>query len=154
MSNLQHKTLTNREALTALLEGKEIQELDKRGVGEETPEWCSVDNFPLFSVENLDEPFKRFIFTDDPYIYRIKPETKTVRVCNGVELPDCITEPLKNGETYYVAGVSAVVAMRWSRYSSKEVYVKCGFAYLSREDAEVHHKALAAYETIEKEVLE
>lgn len=151
---MEHKTLTNREVLTALLEGKEIQELDSIWVGEETPEWCTVDLFPLFSVENLDEPFKRFLYTDGTYIYRIKPETKTVRIFNGVELPDCITEPLQLKETYYIVHLNSVREYSWVGKSYELDVLKGGFAYLRREDAEIHLKALTSYETIEKEVLE
>lgn len=103
----KHTTLTNREVLTALLEGKEIQRTRIKE-GENSPKWSKVLYLPFFAFDDLDERYQRTSLVKDHWTYRIKPETKTVRVFNGVELPDCITEPLQHGETYYVAGVSAV----------------------------------------------
>lgn len=149
---MEHKTLTNREVLTALLDSKIIQEAIIKEGENTPPKWFNVVYCPFFTTVDLDEPFKRPSVTEDLYIYRIKPETETVRVFNGVELPDCITEPLQYGETYYVAHPTVVVNCTWSGHRYDSAVVASGLAYRSRRDAEIHHKALTKYETIEKEV--
>lgn len=147
----KYTTLTNREVLTALLEGKEIQEAFI-GEGEEILKCDTVTYFPFFSTDDLDSSFRRLTYEENPCIYRIKPETKTVRVFNGVELPDCITEPLELGDTFYLALFGGVALRTWSYHTSELDAVVKGFAYLNREDAELHHKALTTYEVIEKGV--
>lgn len=131
--------LTYRDLLKAQVAGKTAQywSIDNGGA------WLDFKVTLAVDIHSLDDVL-------DSGRYRIKPETKTVRVFNGVELPDCITEPLELGDTFYLALFGGVALRTWSYHTSELDAVVKGFAYLNREDAEVHHKALATYETIER----
>lgn len=149
MNKTGYKTLTNREVLTALLEGKEIQEA-RIEEGEKPLWWEKVMFFPFFAADGLDSRFRMGDFEVDKYIYRIKPETKAVRVFNGIELPDCITEPLEDGQVYFAAYLTGAALSTWENTQHERYALSLGLIYLNREDAEIHHKALTTYEVIEK----
>lgn len=90
------KTLTNREAMTALLEGKKVQQCWVGGNTSEQPEvWETIDYLGIKISGGLDNPVGTGAWEEGMFIYRIEPENKTVRIFSIVELPHCITEHLK-----------------------------------------------------------
>lgn len=149
----QHETVTVREVLTALLEGKEVQKTFLMNGTDTISEWEKPQYFPfsVLSVDMLDKPAS-YTGESGTYIYRIKPETKTVRVFNGVELPDCITEPLHAGEVYYVALIQEVREYVWRGSRADMKLLESGHVYKTRKDAETHYHAITKYDIIEKEV--
>lgn len=89
--------------------------------------------------KNSDGEWETFEIKED---YRIKPKP---RICNGVELDECIKEPLVSGKSYYIANpvrdeYRALLFWDGGYYDFK--YLDRGVAYLSEESAIKHAKAM------------
>lgn len=89
--------------------------------------------------KNRDGVWETFAVSSD---YRIRPKT---RYCNGVELDECIKEPLENGDMYHIAnplgnGYSSVLF--WDGGDNDFKYKIRGIAYLREESAVKHAKAM------------
>lgn len=85
---------------------------------------------------------------------RLKPKTRTVRYCNGVELPQCETKQLKMWTPYYspcIYSESGISTHVWGHHETDFVLLKNGLIYLEKADAKVHLDALLSVEIREIE---
>ena len=86
--------------------------------------------------------------------FRLKPKGSTVRYCNGIELPECVTEQLKKWTTYYspcIYSESGIITRAWVHHETDFVLLKNGLIYLEKADAQVHLDALLSVEIREIE---
>ncbi len=121
------KANTFRELSQAQLDGKTLQ-VDFFGEG-----WVDCTHtLEQVRVEDIDKPVRG---------YRVKPKT---RICNGVELDECIKEPLRDGEEYYIAypinDYSVKLVWNGDRYDLN--HLNRGISYLKEESAIKHAKAM------------
>lgn len=111
-------------------------------------QWDDMNCVGLIELERLDEIV-------DPNIYRIKPKVRTVRYCNGIELPQCVTEPLEKGAVYYhpyLLGVTmGYFRSCWAGTVGDSLLLKKGMIYLDEIDAQTHYDAIMNIEIKEIE---
>ena len=111
-------------------------------------QWGDMNYVAFLELERLDKIV-------DPCIYRIKPKTRTVRICNGIELPECVTEPLEDGTPYYYPNFR-----KYGQYFMNSEWIDClrdahllyqGMIYLTSQDAQTHYDAIMNIEIKEVE---
>lgn len=122
------KANTFRELMQAQLSGEVLQ------VKVSDTDWedC-IHTLSQVRTEDIDKVVKGV---------RIKPKPRT---CNGVELDECIKEPLRGGERYYLASILSPKyssPLTWGGYEHEIRFLDIGIAYLKEESAIKHAKAM------------
>ena len=105
-----------------------------------------------------DRPWERWLFSEGEayqfkncrrqpewrpyYSYRRKPRTITI---NGIEVPEPVREPLKEGQRFYAVENTAPSGSIYCKWDNRQLYhdlLKRGFIHLTKEAAVLHAKAL------------
>ena len=137
------KQYTYRELIEAQLRG-EIILYDSELSGD----WREFESIIDVVLGDLDKTPSK------PY-YRIKPKTRVIRECNGYDLYPCETEPLKDGQEYYVpvpTNENLYYRQHWWNNEMNLYHLRCGFVYLNREDARHHADAMLHTCEVEEEI--
>lgn len=77
-----------------------------------------------------------------PKRYRVKPRTINI---NGIEVPEPVREPLKNGTKYWTLNRSSVIDYIWDGDNMDQEILASGWVHLTKEAAEAHHRALVSF---------
>lgn len=79
---------------------------------------------------------------EPPVSYRRKPKTILV---NGIEVPEPVSKPLKESETYWLAvptNRNRAVSIVWMDDKDDEYVLQCGLIHLTKEAAVLHAEAM------------
>jgi hypothetical protein len=79
------------------------------------------------------------------FIFKRKPKTINI---NGFEVPEPVREPLEYPQEFYLVSTTTenLGSMRWGNHNEQQYrWLKQGLIHLTKENAELHAKALLSF---------
>ena len=105
-------------------------------------EWYDEHELPKPMWRGFLSPKQIFHTLADPR-FTIRKKKKYIHL-NGVEVPEPVREPLKEGQIFYLADVIVIGVFdyTWHNTDDNQRWLSRGLIHLNREDAETHIAAL------------